>query len=140
MAEKAGERGEIPVGAVLVCRQTIISRGFNQKEKLQNPTRHAEIIALEAASLKLKSWRLNECRLYVSLEPCLMCAGALIQARIQRLIYAAPDPKAGAVDSLYQTLKDPRLNHRIKTTSGILEKQSSELLKAFFQKRRAKKT
>ena len=118
----------------------VISSTFNQKESLTRATAHAEILAIEQASQKLSRWRLINSCLYVTLEPCLMCAGALLAARIKRLVYACHDPKAGAVYSLYRTLEDKRLNHQVNLTYGILNEESSLLLKNFFQKRRKNNT
>ena len=126
----------VPPGVDL--KQQIIAQAFNQKESLKKATAHAEILAIEKASRKLGRWRLNDCVLYVTLEPCPMCAGALIACRLKKLVYACQDPKAGAVHSLYQISQDPRLNHRVQVHSGVLQKESSQLLKAFFQKRRKK--
>ena len=153
LAKEAEKRGEVPVGAVLVqekekpddkakpgfaLKQQIIARAFNQKESLKKATAHAEILAVEQASRKLGRWRLSDCALYVTLEPCPMCAGALTACRLKKLVYACKDPKAGAVHSLYQITQDPRLNHRVEVHYGILQEESSRLLKAFFQKRRKK--
>lgn len=138
LAEQAKNQGEVPVGAVLVHQQKIIAQGFNQKEQSRQATYHAEIIALQKGCEILNSWRLTECDLYVTLEPCLMCAGACLQARIKRLVYACQDAKAGAVHSLYQTFQDTRLNHQIQTKAGVLEIESKQLLQSFFQAQRKK--
>ncbi|MBI2646329.1 MAG: tRNA adenosine(34) deaminase TadA [Deltaproteobacteria bacterium] len=135
-AEKAYAQEEVPIGAILVSKNRIISEGFNLREAQNDPTAHAEIIALQKASQKLKSWRLEGTTLYVTCEPCLMCAGALVQARIERLVYGCADPKAGAVSSLYQTLQDSRLNHQIIVQGGVLEEECRELLQKFFKLRR----
>ncbi|MBI3019517.1 MAG: tRNA adenosine(34) deaminase TadA [Deltaproteobacteria bacterium] len=135
-AQKAYAQGEVPIGAVLVLKNRIISEGFNLREAQNDPTAHAEIVALQKASQKLKSWRLGGTTLYVTCEPCLMCAGALLQARIERLVYGCTDPKAGAVSSLYQTLQDSRLNHQIIVQGGVLEEECRELLQKFFKLRR----
>lgn len=135
-ARKAAKKGEVPIGAVLVKAGSIIARGHNQPLGRTDPTAHAEIVTLRRAAKKLNNYRLTGCDLYVTLEPCLMCAGALIHTRIQTLIYGAADPKGGAVHSLYQMLEDARLNHRVKVISGILEEESRALLKAFFKERR----
>ncbi len=140
MAEQAKKQGEVPVGAVLVQNQTIIATGFNQKEQKGQATAHAEILAIEQACQQLNSWRLNGCDLYVTLEPCLMCAGACLQARLSRLVYACKDPKAGAIHSLYQTLQDKRLNHQVHITQGILHEESKQLLQSFFQAKRQMKS
>ncbi len=137
MAYLAEKRGEVPVGAIVVFNQKIIAQSFNQKECLQDACAHAEIMAIQKASQKLKQWRLHSCKLYVTLEPCLMCAGAILQARLKQLIYGCKDPKAGAVDSLYQVLTNPQLNHQVKIKRGILSSESSQMLKAFFQKKRS---
>ena len=135
-AQKAYAQEEVPIGAVLVLKNRIISEGFNLREAQSDPTAHAEIITLQKASQKLKSWRLEGTTLYVTCEPCLMCAGALLQARIERLVYGCADPKAGAVSSLYQTLQDSRLNHQIFVQGGVLEEECRELLQKFFKLRR----
>ena len=136
LAKQAEQAGEVPVGAVITLKNQVIARAFNQRESLQTATAHAEILAIETACKKLNTWRLTGCALYVTLEPCLMCAGALIACRLDRLIYACKDPKAGAVHSLYQITQDPRLNHRVEVHSGILQEESSLLLKEFFRKKR----
>ena len=141
LAEQAKREGDVPVGAILV-QETIegpkvIARAFNKKESLKSAVAHAEILAIEQAGHKLKRWRLNDCVLYVTLEPCSMCAGALVQARLHRLVYACSDPKAGAVHSLYQITEDRRLNHQVKVQSGVLGEEGSQLLKNFFQKKRS---
>ena len=138
LAKKAKAQDEVPVGAVIVCNNKIIASAFNQKESLKKATAHAEILALEEASRKLQQWRLNDCTLYVTLEPCLMCAGALVATRLKRLVYSSKDPKAGAVHSLYQITQDPRLNHRIDVSYGLLQEESSKLLKEFFREKRIK--
>jgi tRNA(adenine34) deaminase len=137
--EQAGiaeENGDVPIGAVIVHNGQIIGKAYNQREQLQDPTAHAEIIALTQAAAALESWRLEGCTMYVTLEPCPMCAGALVLARIDRLVYGCDDPKAGAVKSLYNIVTDSRLNHRIEVISGVLAEQCSDLLEQFFQKRR----
>ena len=136
LAKQAKQQGEVPVGAVLVHNYQVIAVAFNQKEQKKQATAHAEILAIQEAEQKLNRWRLNDCELYVTLEPCVMCAGAIISARIRRLIYACKDPKAGAVCSLYQLTQDPRLNHQVLVTEGLLAEESSALLKSFFQERR----
>jgi len=137
-AEKACSRDEVPVGAVVMHEGKVIGRGFNQVETLQDPTAHAEMIALSAAASTLRSWRLDGCSLYVTLEPCAMCAGAIVLARIPLLIFAAPDPKAGACGSLRNLLQDHRLNHRVDIVTGIMESQSTMMLKSFFRELRMK--
>ncbi len=136
LAKKAEKQGEVPVGAIIVHKNQIIASAFNQKENLKKATAHAEILAIEKASSQLNRWRLNDCTLYVTLEPCPMCAGALVAARVKRLVYACKDPKAGAVHSLYEITQDPRLNHRVEVQSGILKEESATLLKEFFRKKR----
>lgn len=138
-AKKALKRGEVPVGAVLVHKGLVAARGHNKKETGNDPTAHAEVDVLRKAAKKLKSWRLTGTTLYVTLEPCLMCMGAIIQARVNRLVFASFDPKAGACGSLYDLSKDLRLNHRVEITSGLEEKASSELLKSFFSELRKKR-
>lgn len=137
-AEHAFEEDEVPVGAVVVYKNKIIGRGFNQVEKLNDATAHAEMIALTSASNHLKNWRLNECSIYITLEPCIMCTGALLSSRIDNLYYGANDPKFGACGSLHNLAENSRTNHTIKVFSGILAKESEELLKSFFTKKRIK--
>ncbi|MBN2366133.1 MAG: tRNA adenosine(34) deaminase TadA [Calditrichaeota bacterium] len=135
-AEKAYEKGEIPVGAVVVYQNIVIGKGYNLTESLQDPTAHAEIMAITAAAEYLGSRRLIDTTMYVTLEPCAMCAGAIVLARIPILVYGARDPKAGACGSLYNIVQDRRLNHRVKTVSGILENKCSLILSEFFRKLR----
>jgi tRNA(adenine34) deaminase len=136
-AREAFALGEVPVGAVVVARDgRILSRAFNLRETLRDPTAHAERLALTLAGEALGSWRLDGCTLYVTLEPCPMCAGAVVQSRIARVVYAATDPKAGACDSLYRLASDPRLNHRASITRGVLAEPCGELLSRFFRERR----
>ena len=135
-AGAAGEGGDVPVGAVVVCAGRIIGRGHNQREMLIDPTAHAEMLALTAASAWMKNWRLEECTLYVTLEPCVMCAGAIVLARLERLVFAAADPKAGAVRSLYSIPTDKRLNHRVVIGEPVLGDQCAELLREFFAAQR----
>lgn len=139
LAEHAGSLGEVPVGAVVVFENQIISEGYNLREKRPSALAHAEIEALSQATEKLGRWRLTGCTLYVTLEPCVMCAGALVQARVDRVVYGAQDPKAGAVESLYQVLSDSRLNHRPAVTGGVLAQECGEILSEFFRERRNKK-
>lgn len=135
-AIKAAQEGEVPIGAVLVFDNQIIARAHNLRETNGDPTAHAEILVLrEAASLK-KHWRLSGTTLYTTLEPCPMCAGAMVMARTKRLVYGAADPKAGAAGSLMNIVQDPRLNHRLEVSGGVLEEECRELLKDFFRKRR----
>ena len=135
-AEIAEENGDVPIGAVIVHQNQIIAKAYNQREQLKDPTAHAEIIALTQAAAALQTWRLNDCTIYVTLEPCPMCAGALVLARIDRLVYGCDDPKTGAVKSLYNIVQDDRLNHRLEVTSGVLADESSALLQNFFTHRR----
>ena len=135
-AEAAMAEDEVPVGAVIVHGQRVIARAHNQREQLRDPTAHAEMIAITQAAESLASWRLEGCTLYVTLEPCPMCAGAILQSRIDTLVYGAWDPKAGAVETLYQLLSDPRLNHRTQSVGGVLLDGCSEILTRFFQDRR----
>lgn len=128
---------EVPVGAVIVRDDRVIAAAHNQREQLHDPTAHAEMIAITQAAEALQSWRLDDCLLYATLEPCPMCAGAIIQARIPWVIYGAADPKAGAVHTLYRLLSDPRLNHRCQTVSGILDQQCGAILSEFFRQKRA---
>ncbi len=137
-AQKAENKGEVPVGAVIVVDEKAISRGHNTKETTDDPTAHAEILTLKKAAKKLNKWRLVGSTLYVTLEPCLMCMGAVIQARVERLVIAAMDPKAGACGSLYDISKDKRLNHFVEVTRGVMETESSALLKGFFKGLRQK--
>ena len=135
-AELALVEDEVPVGAVIVHGDRVIASAHNQREKLHDPTAHAEMIAITQAAEALQSWRLDESTLYVTLEPCLMCAGAILQARIPTLVYGAADPKAGAVHTLYRLLDDRRLNHRSMVVSGVLAGPCSEILTRFFQQQR----
>jgi len=136
-AEAALETEDVPVGAVIVHEGHIIGRGRNQRELLQDPTAHAEMIAITAAAEALRSWRLIGCTLYVTLEPCTMCAGAMVNARIDRVVFGAVDPKAGACGSVYNVVEDARLNHRVQLTSGVLVQQCGDLLREFFARQRA---
>jgi tRNA(adenine34) deaminase len=135
-ANIAEENGDVPIGAVIVYQNQIIAKACNQRELLNDPTAHAEIIALTQAAEYVGSWRLEGCTIYVSLEPCCMCAGALVLARIERLVYGCVDPKTGAAGSLYNIVQDERLNHRLEVTSGILSEQCSLVLQDFFRRRR----
>ncbi len=137
-ARAAGEAGEVPVGAVVVHQGQIVARGRNRKEAQGDPTAHAEVLALREAAQALGAWRLSGATLYVTLEPCPMCAGALVQARVDRLVFGCRDPKAGAVGSLMNLCQDPRLNHRLVVTEGVHGQEASGLLKAFFKARRGK--
>jgi tRNA(adenine34) deaminase len=135
-ARAAAAAGEVPVGAIVVENGVVVGRGQNRVLRDVDPTAHAEIIALREAGRALGNYRLGACELFVTLEPCAMCAGAMIHARLGRLIYAAADPKAGAVSSVLEVLNHPRLNHQMLVTSGILADESGELLRAFFRERR----
>jgi len=135
-AKIAQENGDVPIGAVIVHNNQIIGKAYNQREQLKDPTAHAEIIALTQAAAALQSWRLTGCTMYVTLEPCPMCAGALVLARIDRLVYGCDDPKTGACKSLYNIVQDERLNHRLEVTTGVLADECSKLLQDFFQHRR----
>lgn len=137
LAKRAASKGEVPVGALLVRNGELVSWAFNERETLGTALGHAECMAIHRANRKLGAWRLERCTLYVTLEPCLMCSGAIIQARIPQIIYGATDPKAGAVVSLYKTLEDSRLNHRPEVTGGVLGDECGQILKDFFRKRRA---
>jgi tRNA(adenine34) deaminase len=137
-AKIAEENGDVPIGAVIVHNGQIIAKAYNQREQLQDPTAHAEIIALTQAAAALENWHLDGCTMYVTLEPCCMCAGALVLARIDRLVYGCDDPKTGAVKSLYNIVQDSRLNHRVEVTSGVLAEECSALLQEFFLHRRVK--
>ena len=135
-ARRAGSEGEVPIGAVVVVDGKVAGRGRNARERLRDPTAHAEILALQEASRALGRWRLTGATVYATLEPCPMCAGALVNARVDRLVYGVPDPKAGAVDTLFDLARDARLNHRLQVSSGVLGEDCGELLRAFFRKRR----
>ena len=136
MAEKAYSLGEVPIGSVVVYNDQIIGRGYNQCESLVDPTAHAEIIAITSAANTLKDWRLNECKLYVTKEPCPMCAGALINARIQFLGFGLYDEQEGCCGSLYQICGDPRFKHQLAVKGGILENQCEAIIKEFFVAKR----
>jgi tRNA(adenine34) deaminase len=135
-AEQAARSGEVPVGAVIVVRGEVVAVAHNQRETHNDPTAHAEIVAMRAAAAALNSWRLVDADLYVTMEPCPMCAGAIVNARVRRLIYGCDDPKAGAVRTLFQLLDDPRLNHRVDVVPGVLGVESAALLKSFFSRLR----
>jgi tRNA(adenine34) deaminase len=135
-ARAAAAAGEVPVGAIVVENGVVVGRGQNRVLRDVDPTAHAEIVALREAGRALGNYRLGACEIFVTLEPCAMCAGAMIHARLGRLIYAAADPKAGAVSSVLEVLNHPRLNHQMLVTSGILADESGELLRAFFRERR----
>jgi tRNA(adenine34) deaminase len=131
-AEKAYDQNEVPVGAVVVHKNRIIGRGYNQVETLKDPTAHAEMIALTAASMNLQDWRLHECDMYVNLEPCIMCTGAILHGRIRNLFFSVFDPKFGACGSVYNLAEEGRYNHKVRSFSGIYSEESSNLLKKFF--------
>ena len=133
----AQENGDVPIGAVIVYENQIIAKAYNQREQLQDPTAHAEIIALTQAAVFRQNWHLHGGTMYVTLEPCCMCAGALVLARMDRLVYGCDDPKTGACKSLYNIVQDERLNHRVEITSGVLAEDCSNILKGFFVERRA---
>jgi len=135
-AERAFAEDEVPIGAVIVRDQRVIAHAHNLREQLRDPTAHAEMIALTQAAAALDSWRLEDCTLYVTLEPCPMCAGAIVLARVPRVVYGAADPKAGAVESLYQLLSDARLNHQAEIVPGVLRDACGEVLSRFFQEKR----
>ncbi len=135
-AERAFSENEVPVGAVIIQGERMIAAAHNQREQLRDPTAHAEMIAITQAANALGSWRLEGCTLYVTLEPCVMCAGAIVQARIPLVVYGAKDPKAGAVESLFQLLTDPRLNHRCQVISGVMADPCGQILTQFFAKQR----
>ena len=135
-AQRALDAGEVPVGAVVVCEGRIVGRGWNRNIADSDPTAHAEILALREAGASVGNHRLGECELFATIEPCAMCAGAMVHARIRRLVYGADDPKAGAVHSVLQVLNHPQLNHRMEVVGGVLAGRSAELLQAFFRERR----
>ena len=135
-AQRALEAGEVPVGAVVVCKGRVIGRGFNRSITDSDPTGHAEIVALREAGSIIGNYRLEGCELFVTIEPCAMCAGALLHARIKRLVYGADDPKAGAVHSILQVINHPQLNHQMEVSAGVLAGRSAELLQSFFRNRR----
>ena len=138
-AREASRREEVPVGAVVVCDRKVVGTGYNCREERQSALGHAELIAMEQASRHLRSWRLEECDIYVTLEPCVMCIGAILQARMRRLIFGCLDPKAGAVESLFRLCEDPRLNHQLPAIGGVLAQESASLLSEFFASLRAQK-
>jgi len=137
-AQRALEAGEVPVGAVVVCDGKIIAEGWNRNLQDDDPTAHAEIVALRQAGATAGNHRLNDCELFVTIEPCAMCAGALVHARIKRLVYGADDPKAGAVHSVIQVVNHPQLNHRMEVKGGVLAGRCADMLQGFFRERRVK--
>jgi tRNA(adenine34) deaminase len=138
-AAAAAAEDEVPIGAVIVHEGQVLAAAHNQREQLRDPTAHAEMIAITQAGTALDSWRLENCTLYVTLEPCPMCAGAIVQSRVKRVVYGADDPKAGAVKTLYQLLEDSRLNHRAEVTAGVLAEECGRVLSEFFQRKREAK-
>lgn len=128
--------GDVPIGAVVARGDTVLTRAGNERERRADPTAHAEVLALRGAAAADRSWRLDGCTLYVTLEPCAMCAGALVLARVERLVYGAPDPKSGFAGSLGDLVRDPRLNHRLEVTGGVLSEECGALLTEFFGERR----
>lgn len=132
----AEENGDVPIGCVIVHENRVIAKAYNQREQLHDPTAHAEIIALTQAAEYIGNWRLGGCTIYVTLEPCPMCAGALVLGRLDRLVYGTDDPKTGAVQSLYNIVQDDRLNHRLEVTAGTLQDDCKAQLQSFFQRRR----
>ena len=138
LAAQAAAAGEVPVGALVVFENSVIAEAYNERESRPSALAHAEITALERATAKLGRWRLTGCTLFVTLEPCVMCAGALVQSRVDRVVYGCRDPKGGAVESLFQVLSDERLNHRPLLTSGVLADECGKILSEFFQLRRGR--
>ena len=137
-AQRAAALGEVPVGAVVVCDGRVIGRGWNCPISQHDPTAHAEVLALREAGRALGNYRLNDCDLYVTIEPCAMCAGAITHARIKRLVYGADDPKAGAVKSGMTVLNHPQMNHKVEAVSGVLAGRATEMVQTFFRERRTK--
>lgn len=135
-AERALDHGDVPIGAVVVVEDAVVASAANEREKASDPTAHAEVLALRAAAASTGSWRLAGATLYVTLEPCPMCAGAAVLARIDRLVYGPQDPRAGAAYSLYNIVQDPRLNHHVEVTTGVLEEDCARLLRSFFEDKR----
>lgn len=139
-ALKARDVDEVPIGAVIVLKGEIIASGYNLRETSQQTLSHAELTAIEAANEKIGSWRLEDCTLYVTLEPCPMCAGAIVQSRMKRVVYGAPDPKAGCAGTLFNLLDEPRFNHQVEVTSGVLQEECASLLTDFFKALRKRKS
>lgn len=135
-AELAAANGDVPVGAVAVFDDEVIAKGHNMREALNDPTAHAEMLVIREAAMKLGRWRLRDVTLYVTIEPCAMCAGAVVLARISRIVYGAGDPKGGACGSVFQIMQEPRLNHRVEIVSGIMEAECGGILQSFFERRR----
>ena len=138
-ADKARRLGEVPIGAVVVCRGNLVGRGHNRRETQKDPTAHAEILAIQDAARNLGGWRLINTTLYVTVEPCFMCAGALVLARVKRLVYGVKDPKMGGIDSLVNLVQFPGINHRVEVTSGVYEAECREIIQRFFQELRKSK-
>ncbi|SET12053.1 tRNA-adenosine deaminase [Olsenella sp. KH3B4] len=138
-AAAAAEEGEVPIGAVVVCGGEVVSRAHNRREGDADPAAHAEFLAMEEAARALGRWRLSGCTVYVTLEPCLMCAGLMVNARVDRCVYGAPDPKGGALGTLFDVSHDERLNHAFEVTSGVLADEAAEQLRTFFRARRKSK-
>lgn len=136
MARAGGLRGEVPVGAVIVHDEAVLAESHNRTAERNDPTAHAEMVAIRAAARRLRDWRLTGCTLYVTLEPCAQCAGAMVLARVSRLVFGAPDPKSGMAGSLENLVRDPRLNHRVELAGGVLADESAALLRSFFRIRR----
>lgn len=139
-AKKAEQIDEVPIGAVIVRDDEVIGTGYNLREKTQTTLSHAELIAIEKANQKLGSWRLDDCTLYVTLEPCPMCAGAIVQARIKRVVFGAYDPKAGCAGTLMNLLEEDRFNHQVEVTRGMLEEECRLMIQGFFRKLRQRKS
>ena len=137
-ARAAGAIGEVPIGAVVVLGGEVVGRGHNRRESDADPLAHAELLAIRQAAARIEGWRLTGCTMYVTLEPCAMCAGALVNSRVERLVYGAADPKAGYCGTLGNLVQDPRLNHRLAVTAGVLEEESAALLRGFFASLRRK--
>jgi tRNA(adenine34) deaminase len=138
-AKKAFDEDEVPIGTVVVYKNQIIGRGHNQTEQLNDPTAHAEMIAITAAANAVNSWRLNEVNIYTTVEPCIMCAGALVLARVKKIIFGAYDEKFGGCGSVFDIVREKKLNHQVEVINGVMEKEASSLLKSFFEKKRKKK-
>lgn len=138
-AKKAEAIGEVPIGAVIVCDEQVISKGFNERETGQSTLAHAELTAIDRANKIRSSWRLEDCTLYVTLEPCAMCAGAIVQSRIKRVVYGASDYKSGCAGTLMNILEEDRFNHQVEVTKGVKQEETSELLTQFFKKLRKNK-
>jgi tRNA(adenine34) deaminase len=135
-AAKASDKGEVPIGAIAVLGNAIVGRAHNMRESTQNPIGHAEMLLIDSLSKTRKTWRLDEITIYVTCEPCLMCAGAMLQARIPKVVYGCSDPKAGAMGSLYDVSRDPRLNHNIEVIKGVLSEECGQILSDFFKRLR----